>query len=385
MGRKASLNSSFSSCPESFEQLEEELFKQYLINEDRKPRTVLKHLWSYRLLKRECPSLNRIEIEAFLGRLKEKGRKNSYLNSILNTVKLYAHFKNLPELLEIRYRKDNFAIKATLSDEEIEAFLTLPPEQLKRRNWQTGKEFYAPANPRSYKKWTVFFSIMAFSGMRPGEVANLTVSDIDFGRGVFVIRDSKTNTPGVAPIAPNIIQTIKDYIGELKTDLLFASAQGGNKDGVTPVFDNVDWHYNFHKRINRLGVKRPGLTPYSLRHSYATRLLESDVSLFHVKKLMRHNDLRSTLVYEHLTTADLIKAVSKLPLVRRGTSPKQILQAIAQLIKTFKIEDDDRFNYRIEENENSVRFEVYIKCLLFFGFYSGIHGYLYNHGIYGIS
>lgn len=325
-----------------------EEFRTYLINNDRKAKTIYRHLANLKRLQLFCPHLTIEEVENYYTTLREQGCKNTYLNSLTSTVRTYGHFTNNPGLEGLRFRKKELFSKATMSDDEIETFLNLPPERVNRLDGRTGKPVSYILNPKGYQQWSVFFSIMAFSGLRPGEVAALKVDDVDFGRQVFVVRDSKTNTPRVAPIAPNILTLIKEFI-ETKESILFA--------GV----DNCDWHFNFHKRLNRLGIKRANLTPYSLRHSYATRLLESNVSLFHVKKLMGHSDLKSTLVYEHLTTKDLIEAVQKLPLVRRGTEPKTILQAMVELIKSFKVEQDERFSYSIEEKELSLKFEMYIK------------------------
>ncbi len=346
-----------SICPEG-DALEE--FKRFLLDHDRKVRTIHRHLWNINLILQNAPNFTKSEIDSWFSLLKERGCKNTYLNSLISSVRQYAQFlQDSEELQKYKFKKKEHFSKATMSDEEIEAFLSLSSPQITIPH-RNGKMITRPANSKLYHKWTVFFSIMAFSGMRPGEVAQLKVEDVDFGRQVFVIRDSKTNTPRVAPIAPNILTMIQSYLPTLTGELLFPSSNGGNKDGVTPVFDNVDWHYNFHTRLKRLGIKRTNLTPYSLRHSYATRLLESDVSLFHVKKLMGHHDLKSTLVYEHLTTADLIKAVEKLPLVRRGTDPKTILQALCEVIKNFHIEKDSRFRYTLSEDQTSIKFECYI-------------------------
>ncbi len=343
-------------------------FKVFLLRNDRKIRTVYRHLKNLGRIQDHCPNLTKDEIEAYFTLLREQGCKNTYLNSMLHTARMYAHFKGTDDLLTIKYRKREIFQKATMSDDEIEGFLNLEfPGSTKPYYDRRTNAYHEPFMYKRWRVWNVFFSIMAFAGMRPGEVAALRVGDIDFGRQVFVIRDSKTNTPGVAPIAPNIIELVKKHLDSVEGDFLFPSFEGGkawkgkDMDGGEPILNSNAWHDHFHKRIEILGIKRTNLTAYSFRHSYATRLLESNVSLFHVKKLLRHNDLRSTLVYEHLTTKDLIDAVQKLPLVRRGTNPKTILQAIVELLKSFRIDEDIRFNYKIEENENSVRFEVHIK------------------------
>ncbi len=350
-----------------------EEFKVYLLNNDRKIRTVYRHLKNLQRIKTHAPTLSKEEIESYFTLLKEQNNKNTYINSLICTVRQYGHFKQDSDLTSFKFRKKEIFSKATMSDEEIEAFLNLKfPYSTKPYYDHRAHRYVKPALYRRWKVWTAFFSIMAFSGMRPGEVAALKVSDIDFGRQVFIITDSKTNTPGVAPIAPNIIELVKKHIETLKGEYVFPSFEGGKSwkgkgvEGGEPILNSNAWHDHFHKRLKILNIKRTNLTVYSFRHSYATRLLESNVSLFHVKKLLRHNDLRSTLVYEHLTTKDLIDAVQKLPLVRRGTEPKLILQAIVELIKSFKIEQDNRFSYRLEEKETSVEFEAYIKCIYYF-------------------
>lgn len=346
--------------------LTHQAFAAYLLMDDRKQSSIYRHIKNLQRILDHAPNLTEIEIDEYFIQLKEQGLKNTYLNSLICTIRQYAKFKQIPELQHFRFRKKEIFQKATLSDEEIQAFLELPPKKVRRIHSITGKEYFCPANPKLYDTWTTFFSIMAFTGMRPGEVTHLKVGDVDWGRGVFVIRDSKTNQPGISPIPPNIKERIERHIKSLpiNQEYLFLSTYGRQTkrwNGEPKVFCNVDWHYNFHTRIKRLEIRRPNLTPYSLRHSFATRLLESDVSLFHVKKLMRHNDLKSTLVYEHLTTKDLIRAVKKLPMVRFGSDPKLIFQDVVETIKAFELEDDPRFTFSIQESNESVEIKIKLK------------------------
>ena len=327
-------------------------FPAWLLKHDRRNTTIRKHTYTLRYLGKFVDEFDKEKIDRFLLGLKADGKSNAYLNTIINTIRLYSQYLGLdPALQHYKQFKKTSGIKATMSDDEIEAFLGLTcPYHADKEHW---------------RQYTIFWSICAYTGMRPGEVAHLKIEDVDFGRGVFQIRISKTNQPGISPIPPNIKDLIKSHLDTLQGEYLFPSKQGGThySAGEEAVFDNVDWHYDWKKRLKILGIKRQRLTPYSFRHSFATRLLEENVSLFHVKKLMRHNDLKSTLVYEHLTTKDLIQAVERLPLIRKGTTPKTILQHIAELVKSFHIEQDTRFAYSIEENDCSVRFEVHLKSL----------------------
>lgn len=324
-------------------------FAAHLALHDRRSTTIRKHVVSLKYLEKRGVILKKDVLEVFLVKLKLEGKSGSYLNSFVDATRLYARFKGLePELQQLKQFKEKPGIKATLSDEEIEAFLGLP-----RRSHQ----------PQSHHtRMNMFWALVAFTGMRPGECAKLKPNDIDWGRGVISIEVTKTNTPGIVPIPQNIKYQLGNYLSTVKGEYLFPSLNGGNhySAGGEAVINNVAWHFDWKKRLTKLKLRRSHLTPYSFRHSYATRLLEENVSLFHVKKLMRHNDLRSTLVYEHLTTKDLIEANAKLPLIRKGSDPKVILAHLVELIKSFHIEKDGRFRFAINETADSLLFQVEI-------------------------
>lgn len=254
------------------------------------------------------------------------------------------------------YFKEEIFIKATMSDEEIEAFINLPNPTFKSVH-KSGKVMIKQYDHRAWYIFTVFWSICAYTGMRMGEVAHLTVNTVDFGRNVFIVEDSKTNTPRFVPIAPNIRNMVQDYINSIHTKYLFPSRRGGG-DGC---IDGTDWVYNFNKRIKILGIKRTNLTPYSLRHSMCTRLLEEDVSFPKVMKIMGHKDPKTTLQYEHLTTKDIQRAVSSLPVIRRATEPKSILRALGDLIRGFQFDRDNRFLFVLSESGEKILLEVKIK------------------------
>lgn len=123
----------------------------------------------------------------------------------------------------------------------------------------------------------------------------------------------------------------------------------------------MNWHYNFHTRLKRLGIKRKNLTPYSLRHSLITRLLEEDVNLFKVQKLVGHHQIETTAHYTHLTTKDLQETIKKHPLIRKSTSPLEILKALINSIRSFQLEEDQRFSFVLEETEKTINLKVKIK------------------------
>ena len=340
-------------------------FKFYLQENGRKPRTIQRSIDNIYRVITHTKRLSKDEINRYFGELKDNGRKNTYINGMVGTIRVYARFKRLrDELVHLKFRKEDVPQVSTMSDNEIESLVNMECPRVAQRH-RTGKMMMRRScPPEVWNTWSLFFKIMAFTGMRPGEVAFLKLRDIDWGRGVFIIEDSKTNTPGLAPIPPNIFSELEAFLEKknLEQDgYLFPSRFGGNHDGVTPVFDNVDWHYAFHKRLDLLGIKRPNLKPYSLRHSFATTLLETEgVDIADVKKLMRHKDIKTTLIYEHLTTKDMINTIKKLPLVRKGSDPANILQLLISAVKSFEMDKDTRFEFTLKETQNSVSFSARI-------------------------
>lgn len=323
------------------------------LKKDRKDSSVRGYLSNYYYSKnsfKDYPTLD--SCNRFIAEKQLEGRRGSYINHFVSVFRLYTQFLEEtgkpfdPEVYKLKKVKEEAVNKATLSDSEIEAFLALP----------------APFNYRShYELYTLFFSVLAYSGMRPTEVSHLRTDDIDFGRNIFILTDTKTNDSRFVPIAQNLLEPLKKRIGEIEEGAyLFPSARGGNNSGVGQVFDNVDWHYNFHTRLKRLGIKRRNLTCYSLRHSFITRLLAEDINIFKVQKIVGHRRIETTNAYTHLTVKDIQKAILKDPLYTRS-NPKGKLDYIKEAVKSLIIDNPEKLRFTIDEAPNSFQLRVSIE------------------------
>lgn len=313
-------------------------FSLFLERSDRAKTTKRRLVTNLERLFRDIESFSKEEVDDFFLRTKERFTP-SYRNSLVCSIRVYAQFLELDkELQNYPFFKKDLPIKATLSDEEIVAFLNLPAEGCESR--------------KTHQFYTVFFSVMAFTGMRPGEVAKLTLNDVDFGRGVFLVRHTKTRDNRLVPIPPNIENLLREHLKTVKRELVFSK-----KYSERPI-TNEAWHYNFHKRIKKMGIKRTNLTPYSLRHSLITRLLEEDVNIFKVQKIVGHRDIKTTAIYTHLTTKDIIRAIKRHPIVRRSEDPESVIRNLKEMIEVLELEKDKRFSYKLVTTEKSLRLEA---------------------------
>lgn len=265
------------------------------------------------------------KIDGFLLSEFQKGKSPSYLNNFIIAARNWGKFTGTNDFSRIKFFKVKEQNKATLSDLEIEAFLALPkPKQ---------------AKPDRYAMWNLFFKIMAYSGMRAGEVAILSVASLDFGRGVFVLDRTKT-TARLVPIAPALTDALILYTQKLSGELLFTI------DGE--VVDKNKWNEHFQMRIRRLGIKRPHLSTHSLRHSFITRMLSEDVNMFKVQRIVGHKNIETTNHYTHLITKDLQIAIGKDPLSRQSLTYqerfKQFREGVRALLESFALTPEEERN-----------------------------------------
>lgn len=329
-----------------------EQFKTYLINNDRKYITWKKHLYVLARLLKISPTLDSNEIINWLASKKEAGMKNNALNTIIQTIRCYAHFKGREDLLQIKYHKRDKTDRTSMSDEEVEAFLKMK----KPYDW----------HKKSFEMYTEAFRIMFFTGLRPTETVNLTVDDIDFGLKTIKVRNlpfsGKTvNSIGDVPLPENIIPHLQKYIEKIgNRKHLFPSQRGGNGE-FGGVLDGACLAVHFKKRINYLGIKRQGLVPKSARHTYGTRLADIGTNLYTLKNLMRHSKITTTEIYLHDSLKQRRDAQDKLPLVLFQTEPEHRLQHTNEVLLALNYDKDVRFRHKLVLTQHSLEFKVSIR------------------------
>lgn len=146
-------------------------------------------------------------------------------------------------------------------------------------------------------------------GLRLRELLGLTIDDINSARMVLHIRRGKGQKERFVPISPRVLDLLRAYWREHRpTTFLFPGMKPG-----TPLIDTTV------QRLCKRTAKRAGLTkrvhPHTLRHSFATHLLEAGVDLLSVQKLLGHSHFQTTAMYLHISErrlADLPKILDAL-------------------------------------------------------------------------
>lgn len=148
----------------------------------------------------------------------------------------------------------------------------------------------------------VLITVLYSAGLRLGEVCRLTVADIDSPRMLLHIRQAKGHKDRYAPLSPIALELLREWWlqtmrGKRPTGLLFPCAN----DPLRPV------HHSTVQRALKLTVRRAGISkrvsPRTLRHSFATHLMEQGMNIRVIQILLGHAHARTTEIYTHVSPA----------------------------------------------------------------------------------
>ncbi len=145
-------------------------------------------------------------------------------------------------------------------------------------------------------------------GLRVSEGVKINVSDIDSKRMMLKICDSKNGKDRYVPLPIKTLKLLKEY-WRIKRPYpwLFPSRQ-------QKIVTRHNLHLVFKAALKESGIRK-AVTIHSLRHSYATHLLENGVSIRAIQVILGHSSPQTTSVYMHLTnkiTQDLTSTINKI-------------------------------------------------------------------------
>lgn len=223
------------------------------------------------------------ELKEYLYFCKEdRGLSNSFINQTISAVKiLLQDVLGLPwdATIKIKRPRRVYPMPEILSCEEVLRLVS------------------SPTNIKHQAILAVLYS----SGIRRDELLHLKLSDIDSSRMVMRISDGKGNKSRDVLLAVKTLRLLRDYYRIFRPRPLVYVFESGAKPGHPYSGSSV-------RKIVQRAAKREGITkkvhPHSLRHAFATHMLEKGTNLKVIQKLLGHNSLRSTMVYLHLAAID---------------------------------------------------------------------------------
>ena len=151
---------------------------------------------------------------------------------------------------------------------------------------------------------------MYAAGLRRSELCRLKVSNIDSRRMMLRIERSKNGVDRDVPLSSKLLDTLREYWRWMRPKTyLFPGTQNGWR-ADKPITPKVIWEA-VQQAAKRAGIQKH-VTPHTLRHSYATHLLEAGADIRTIQMLLGHADLTHTTVYLHLSQKHLQAAPNPL-------------------------------------------------------------------------
>lgn len=165
-------------------------------------------------------------------------------------------------------------------------------------------------------KHRTFLTTLYAAGLRINEAAHLKISDIDSQRMQVNVRHGKGSKQRLVPLSPRLLEALRKYWKQYRP----ASLMFPGKSPETPyVATSI-------QKATREAAKQAALqkrvTPHTLRHSYATGLLEAGVDILTISRLLGHASFQTTMIYLHVRRTHLLRTPSPLDWLPTRQLPK---------------------------------------------------------------
>ena len=149
-----------------------------------------------------------------------------------------------------------------------------------------------------YLKHRVMLALLYGCGLRNYELCNLQRSHIDFDRNTVFIKQQKGKTDRYLPLGKTLSFALKKYIKAYDPKLFLFYSQSRKTSQATGITTRgVNWVVKEAKA--KLATQKK-ITAHTLRHTYATHLLEQGVNLVEIQKLLGHAHIETTMIYLHV-------------------------------------------------------------------------------------
>lgn len=238
----------------------------------------------FEFYKRPPRDLSEEEVKIFLYSKQKVNLSSQTIALCANALNyLYTEIYKRPNYVKIHHPKQSKRLPNILSREEIKCLID-STKNLKHR---------------------LILALTYAAGLRVSEVVRLKVQDIDLSGLTLIVRQGKGKKDRLTIISIGLISELQQIVvGKKRIDYLFESERGGR-------LTEASAQKVFYQAMERTKINKTA-TFHSLRHSFATHLLENGVDVRYVQELLGHANIRTTQIYTHVTNPSLKKIVSPL-------------------------------------------------------------------------
>ena len=250
--------------------------------------------WSIKVLGLSLKRLNSIDINQYTAHLFKLGLKSSSVNRKISAIKSFYLFLLKKKAIkaspveDIATPKQEKYLPVSMSEAEVESLIDSP-------------DISKPMEKRD----KAMIELLYATGMRISELINLKLTDVDIQRSVVKVL-GKGSKERLIPYGESAAEALNDYLNDrrdLREKEIFLSNRG------TKISRGAFWE-RIKVYIHREGLKI-SISPHTLRHAFATHLLNRGADLRSVQILLGHSDLSTTQIYTHIAKQRLGEILKK--------------------------------------------------------------------------
>lgn len=241
-------------------------------------------------------TVRRDQILDFLEECRDRGFESTTLARRLVSVKVFFHYLTRERIVpaDITDVMDSPKLWRILPDQlsiqEVDRFLAV---------WQNRKEEHYALRNRC------ILELLYASGLRVSECASLTIGSVKFDEGIVRVR-GKGNKERIVPAGRTVLALLDEYIRTVRPVFrkdpsvpnLFLSYRG------RPL--NREWIWSLVKETAREAGISKNIHPHTLRHSFASHLLQNGADLRVIQEMLGHADISTTQIYTHVDKLSLL-------------------------------------------------------------------------------
>ena len=190
-----------------------------------------------------------------------------------------------------------FFFKRVVDRPDIFVKLEVPKKDRKLPIVLSPQEVKTLLEVTEHAKSKLILKLLYSSGLRVSELVNLTSKDLDFNQSIGWVRKGKGNKDRVFKIAESLSKQLQKWINKNPGNFVFSEKKPMSPRNVQLLIKTAAKKADINKKV----------TPHTLRHSFATHLLENGVDIRMIQELLGHSDLSTTQIYAHVSTEQLRK------------------------------------------------------------------------------
>jgi integrase/recombinase XerD len=244
--------------------------------------------------------VGRDELRAYMRHLSHEGYKPATIRRVFHGLGTFWSWLRMEHIISGDLPTDDLLLPRRtrtaprwLSEDELRRFATTA--------------VYRPRRPLLALRDQLAWQTLAWLGLRRQELLNLRVQDVHLQDGVIVVRNTKSKADRALAIPDQLAAGFNTFAGARDGEAYVFGLDGG--PWALPTFNKA-----FKRHLRACGLDGLGITPHTLRHSFATHLVLRGVPLHVVKDLLGHKDISTTQIYLHADPAHLKAALGKHPL-----------------------------------------------------------------------